>query len=467
MQIRTRLTIRFMFIVAGIMVIAMAYIYYAVSDHLYREFYLILRSKANLTAAVAIGRIESFESMPVTFAPEGRLDYYTENILIYNEENKLVYFFHPPRNPPGIEQLKTIRQKSEGKIILGNHHAQGQVFISPSGKQYVVVAKAFFDKGELENLLRTMLLIFLAMVALVYYLGWVFAGQALSPIRLVMNQVDAIHPSSLTQRLTTGKNKDEIDRLAETFNRLLERIHAAFTAQQQFLANISHELKNPFAIIASQAEIALNRERTTEEYKKTIQSIREEVMQVNEVSDQLMALSRIYSASDKIQMEPFRLDELVWKIQSHLFKSHPEYQVDIQMLQLPEEEIDLIYQMNEPLMRTALSNLVENACKFSPDHKAMVTFKTELEGITLDIEDSGPGIPDSDLLRIFDPYYRGQYKQHIKGSGIGLTLVASILQLHGVRIEVSNRQLTGCRFRLEFTPFHQSKELPITSTVSP
>lgn len=453
MQIRTRLTIQFLMIVAGIMFLAMGYMYFQVQRYLLGEFYNTLRSKANLTAAVAIARMER-EGPLESFAylADGP-SFYTENVTIYDHRDMMVYSFDRGARavPPGT--MAEIRRSGESAFMSGPYHALGQVFKAASGQTYVVVAEARFDQAELRRLLRLMILIFFTLLSLVALGGWIFAGQALSPISRIMNQVDAILPSDMSQRLYLANNKDEIARLVSTFNRLLDRLESAFQAQQRFLSNISHELRNPFTIMAAQADIALQRERSPEEYRRVLDSILEEIRNLNQVTDQLMALSRIHSGGADIPFGPIRLDELVWHAREMLLRASPTYQVQVSLDRLPESEADLEVQGNEALLRTALLNIMENGCKFSPDHKVhLLLDRNRDQQWFLEVRDAGPGIPESELRQIFEPFYRGQAQVSAKGSGIGLALVQSICQWHGVVLEVENLSPSGSLFRLTFPP---------------
>jgi len=453
MQIRSRLTVQFMMIVAGIMLLAMGYIYVEVQRYLLHEFYKTLRSKANLTAAVAIARMEQegpLESF--AFLADGP-SFYTENVTIYDHRDMMVYSFDRGAQTisPGV--MAEIRRSREHTFTAGPYHALGQIFRAASGNEYVVVAEARFEKGELFRLLRLMALIFITLLSLVALGGWVFAGQALAPISRIMNQVDALLPSDMSRRLHTVSRKDEIARLVITFNRLLDRLESAFRAQQHFLSNISHELKNPFTVIATQAEIALQRPRSPEGYQQALRSILEDIRDLNLVADQLMALSRIHSGGGDIPSVTLRIDELILSARESLLKARPDYRVQVEIARLPEQERNLQVQGNEALLRTALVNIMENGCKFSPDHQVSLRLDAaQGRHIILEIRDAGPGIPESEIRQIFDPFFRGKAQGSAKGSGIGLALVHSICSWHHIGLGVENLPTGGSLFSLQFPP---------------
>jgi signal transduction histidine kinase len=339
----------------------------------------------------------------------------------------------------------------ECRFVNDRFFALGKRFAAPSGKGYVVVAEAVFKPKELADLTRILLIVFGLSVALVAAGGWVFAGRALAPVSHIMNQVDALLPGDLGKRLETSNNHDELARLVFTFNKLLERIHRAFNSQKMFLSNVSHELKNPLTVIISQIEIALQKERDGEEYRQILQSVLEDARNINLMSDKLMQLAKINAGGEAIPMEPLRIDEVVWQAKEAVLKSNPDYRVHFEIRNLPDEEAKLSIRGNEQLLKTALINLMDNGCKFSADHRVNVQLSFDDSGKTaVEIRDEGAGIAAEDLPALFEPFYRSRHNGSIKGNGIGLSLVDSIVKLHRIDLKVERNQPKGAVFRMEF-----------------
>ncbi len=457
MQIRTRLTIQFMLIVASIMLVAMFYIYFQFKNHLQNEFFGNLRSKANLTAGVAVGRLER-EGSVETPSPGSTSSFtaFTENISIFDENGRRVYTFNPSPSDFAPATLQEIGQMGECRFPHGKYSAFGIRYVAPSGKRYIVIAEAVFKPTELHNLTRILVVVFCAFCALVAIGGWFFAGQALSPVSRIMNQVDALLPSDMSRRLETSKNHDELARLVVTFNRLLDRLQSAFNAQKLFLSNISHELKNPLTVIISQIEIILQKDRPAAEYRQTLQSVLDDARELNQISDKLMQLAKISASGAAVEFDSIRIDEAVWQAKAALLKSNPAYKVNFEVVNLPEEEGKLYVQANDQLLRTALTNLMDNGCKFSPDKHVKVRLSFLPEGnAVIEIQDQGPGIPEDEVPLVFEPFYRSPKTDTVKGSGVGLSLVDSIVKLHRIELRVSSQKPNGTMFRLQF-PMAQS-----------
>lgn len=451
MQIRRRLTIQFILIVAIIMVFALMFIHFEFEEQVRDDFYSNLKSKAIMTADMIVGHEVLYNEKKNETNPN--LSIYTENITIYNQDNKRIYSFNPGSEFLDAGKLSEIKSSGEYRFNREAFNALGLVYRDKSNNNYVVVAEAVFKSEHLNDLTKILMLVFILFIVLVAIGGWIFAGQALAPVNHIMNELEEILPTDMSHRLKIHNQNDELSRLVITFNNLLDRIQKAFVTQKLFLSNISHELKNPLSVIISQIEVSLQNERTPQQYKETLNSILDDTKNLNEVSNKLMQLARITADHTVVEFNEFRIDELVWQVKSQLVKAHPEYKIHFEIFNLPEDERNLVVNANEALIKTALVNLMENGCKFSPDYKIKVLMDCQLnQQIQIDIEDNGPGINEADLPYIFEPFYRSPQTSVIKGSGIGLSLVSSILKIHKIRMDVFPGVSGGTVFRLMFTP---------------
>ncbi len=452
MQIRTRLTLQFMLIAASIMLVATLYIYFQFKTHLENELYSDLLSKANLTAVVAVGQVERQDSLGAASAsPTANHSFYTENISIYAPNDERVYTFNPSPLDIKSATLSEIREAGSCRFKHGKFLAIGIKHSAPSGKEYVIISEAVFRPKPLTDLARILAIVFFAFLALVAIGGWVFAGQALAPVSHIMNQVDAVLPKDLSQRLETSNSHDELARLAITFNNMLDRIQRAFNAQKMFLSNVSHEIKNPLTVIISQIEIILQKDRPKAEYCQTLKSVLDDMREMDLMSERLMQLAKINAEGTMVEFEPLRIDELVWQAKATLLKSNPDYTINFEILNLPEAEEKLLVQGNEPLLKTALMNLMDNGCKFSSDHHVKVSLFFNGKGKpVVEFRDKGAGIAPEELATVFEPFYRSRQTASVKGTGIGLSLVDSIVKLHKVVLTVESNGSEETVFRMEF-----------------
>jgi signal transduction histidine kinase len=287
----------------------------------------------------------------------------------------------------------------------------------------------------------------------VFVAGWVYAGKALQPISKVIDQVDEITISSINLRVQEGDSKDEISKLARTFNNMLDRLETAFKAQKNFIANASHELRTPLTTITGQLDVALMNERTNPEYKHIISSVLDDIKNLNTVSNRLLLLAQASSGTSSAELVPLRIDDIIWQLKSELTKRNPEYKVNVSLDKdlIEEEQLTLIG--NEQLMKTAIGNLIDNGCKYSPDHQVNVSLENKDNVMILQFIDSGIGIQPEDMKHIFEPFYRGKNASMIKGHGIGLSLVERIVILHQGAIHVHSAPGEGTNVTLTF-PLH-------------
>jgi signal transduction histidine kinase len=162
-------------------------------------------------------------------------------------------------------------------------------------------------------------------------------------------------------------------------------------------------------------------------------------------------MAKVYSEDSNIAFEDIRLDEVVLQVRSALLRAQPGYRIFFDITGDIDLETALDVKGNEPLLKLAFTNLIENGCKFSPDKTVHINIITHTEGRPeLEITDNGPGIPQQDLPLIFQPFYRGVQQARAPGSGIGLSLVDSILRLHHIKLSIQSEQGKGTTFRLFF-----------------
>jgi signal transduction histidine kinase len=225
--------------------------------------------------------------------------------------------------------------------------------------------------------------------------------------------------------------------LANTFNELLARIEIAFQAQKMFLSNVAHELRNPLTVITTQLQIALEKDRSPESYRATLGSVLEDVRALNNTSAKLMQIAQV-EGNQQIKMQPIRVDELIWQAKQAVLASYPEAQIELEIDALPEREEELMVMANEALLRIALQNLFENACKFSKLQPVFVILNADApDTIQLTIADNGIGIPQAERDKVFQPFFRASNTEHIKGSGVGLSLVQRIVHLHHAQLNIA------------------------------
>ena len=200
--------------------------------------------------------------------------------------------------------------------------------------------------------------------------GYFYSIQVLSPINHIIYRVKIITASNLNLRLRTRGGDDEIDRLAATFNDMLNRLEEAFELKRDFISNASHELRTLLGVMMVHLEVALLSDRTPEEYKKVLSSLLEDIKNMRMLMNGLLELTEANMNVETLELYPIRIDELLWHAKSDLLSQHPDYKVVERYTLIPEDQKKLIVNGNE-LLRSALINIMNNGCKYSIDNQVL------------------------------------------------------------------------------------------------
>lgn len=456
MQIRTRLTVQFTLLVSGILLVSFLVIYYFTYTNTKDDFYDRLKSKAT-SMAVLQTKVKSIDNELLKIIDETNRGYiFNSNIFIFDEKNRLIYSnVATPAIHLSNFWLDEIRKSKEIRYTDGDYYVVGFYYKEYRFNNVVVLlgAQDLSGKVNLSNLRDWLIVLFISVTAIVAIVGWLFAQRALLPISKVMNELEGILPQKLDTRLDVPNQKDEIGRLVTTFNELLNRIENAFRLQKTFVANVSHELKNPLTKISSQLEVSLLKTRDTEEYQKTITSVLEDIRELTQLSNALLELAKVSEDRNVILTDRIRIDEVLWDARTILHQVKKNYRIQVDLGELPDEDTFLELRGNASLLKTAFLNLIENACKFSDDHTVQIRLTTTANAISLSFINLGKEIPKTEQALIFQPFYRSNKTADVKGYGIGLSLVERIVRLHGGSISAHSLKPSmpeGNEFRIIF-----------------
>ena len=377
-----------------------------------------------------------------------------EEVAIYDTAYHLLYHdamdIDKYRETTGL--LDSIRTRREMHYYYEDLQVNGFVYFF-RGKTYVITAAARDDDGyaRLKSLRLELALGFGIAILLTLLAGIVFSRKALQPVSKMVEKVAEISASRMDLRLSEGNGKDEIAELALTFNRMLDRLEQSFDAQKQFVSNISHELRTPLAAIIAAAEVSAIKERTPEEYRATLELLLQDARRLSRLSGDLLDLAKASYDAYGISFKDLRLDETLMDARQVILRANPEYRADLVFEKEIEEGDRIVIVGNEYLLKVAFSNLIENACKFSPDHRCWIGIGFTDGKTILRFRDRGIGIPAEDLATIFTPFFRGGNKRYAPGNGIGLSLTLRIITLHQGTISVESRQGEGTTFTIWFS----------------
>lgn len=276
-----------------------------------------------------------------------------------------------------------------------------------------------------------------------YTSGIFFSRHTFKPIRDIIDRVKTIGAENLHLRLDTQPGEDEIAEVTSTFNEMLSRLETAFETQNNFVSNASHELRTPITTMYGEAEIALARDRSNEEYKKTLQILLAQTEKLQHLTDSLLNLAQTGFDGKKQNFVELRIDELLMEVKETLNNIVPGNKIRIDFAYYPANEDDLLVKGNYPLLKLGLTNVMENACKYSNNDIVDVTLDRINDMLCIIVQDRGIGIPGPELRYIYDPFFRASNTGKFKGYGIGLPLTRNIFRLHKGNINVQSAHYKG------------------------
>ena len=441
LSIRAQLVLRFTLIVALILVLFSASIYYFSATYRKSEFYTRLRDKANTTARFLIKVNEvDLELLKIIDRNTITALYNEKKVVIYNSKNELMYDSLDDEYMEVTPQLlEEIREKGEVAYAIGEQEVIGLIYENGNDR-FVVLASALdkYGKRKLNNLKWVLLIGFVSSIIITVLAAMAYAGRALKPMSDVVKQVDQITISNLHMRVNEGNGTDEIAALAITFNNMLQRLNSAFQMQRSFVSNASHELRTPLTSITGQIEVSLMNKRTPEEYEAILNSILDDIRNLNSMSNGLLDLAKASSDISEIKLSHLRVDELLWETRSELLRRFPAYSIEIIFDEHVDDEVKLMVSGNEHLLKTAIINLMDNGCKYSPQHRVVVKLMLSGNKVSISFTDNGIGISGDDVKNIFNPFFRSLNAKPYPGHGLGLSLTERIIHVHGGAISVDS-----------------------------
>ncbi|WP_324670627.1 sensor histidine kinase [Hymenobacter sp. GOD-10R] len=431
MLIRNKLILRFTLLVVAIQLCLSAFVYYYSALSREQRYYHRLEAKAALIGSILIRRGNLQESKLRSFHRKDLLTMHDERISIYDQDGRMLYSTAAASKSAsdaayfariGKEKLVSFRQGALETVGIHYRH-QGRTY------QIFVAGRDEFGMREFEKLRLILLVGNLGTLVLIILAGWYFVEQSLQPISRIVTEVEGITASNLSLRVHEGNQRDEIARLAITFNQMLSGLELAFESQKSFLSHASHELRTPLANLLGTLETSAAYDTDLADAKQSINSAIEEIRHVIALTNGLLALAKADDTS--FRRLPVRLDECVTQAIAACSTKYPQHPLRLDFGFLPESVEDMFMVLgNAQLLTTAVLNLLDNACKYSQtDVRVTLGYRTPQE-LQLQIADAGLGMSEEELRRVFEPLYRGENGKHTLGYGLGLPITRKIVQLH-------------------------------------
>jgi len=285
--------------------------------------------------------------------------------------------------------------------------------------------------------------VFAAMVA-----AWVIAGRAVAPIRRLSRAAQDVSVTNLSERIHVSTTDQEVSRLEEELNSALARIEAGYEAQSQFIGNVSHELKTPISTLLIEAQVAKIGSPSVEKGYAFVDRAERELRRLGRLVESILTLARADLLQERA-LESVSVNDVV--LQS---VQHCKPLADQKRIGLIPNLVDSGSGLPEPtvtgapeLLETMLENLVRNAVAHSPDGASVaIDAGCAADTVQITVHDSGPGIPDEYIDRVFRRFVRAPNRDGRDGSGLGLAIAHTVARLHGGDIAARNNEHGGCSF---------------------
>jgi signal transduction histidine kinase len=299
---------------------------------------------------------------------------------------------------------------------------------------------------ESQGLFTFFLILIPLTLILAAFGGLYLSRRALAPVSAMIDKARSLSPERLAERIPVPTAQDEIRQLALTLNGLLDRLQQSFESQERFVADASHQLKTPLAILRGELDILRMKDRSRERPSREAEADRDafldsaaqELEYLSRMVEDLLLLARVDAGEAALSSGAVRLDELALEAVSRLKPIAQRRGVGVRF--------DLVAEHGEPeyevrgdadLLRSLLQSLIENAIKYSPAAggerapSVQVSVASEADWVWVRIKDEGPGIPVDDLPRIFERFYRSNTQpKGVGGTGLGLAIAKRISEVH-------------------------------------
>lgn len=438
MKITSKITLLFLGLSTGILLLLNAFILYFEYQFNYRDFFKRLEARTNITAEINL-------------LPGGNKTAYAEvrNRYLERLDGEREYIVKADKNGnyknPGVPDdfFRDIINLKSTTYRKNNKFFAGKVFEIGKDK-YIVIATALnaYGLSEIDELQKILLVGFFGALIIVFFVGRAFSNYTFAPVRKIIHRVNDITSDNLHLRLDEQSGKDEIAELALTFNNMLNRLETAFETQNNFVSNASHELRTPLTVINSELELALINSTGDDKHHEALKVIHDETNKLIQMLNSLLSLAQTGFDGKKQNWQRIRMDELVLTAVESVKKIMPESNIQIDFSALPADADSLYVLGNINLLHLAASNIISNGCKYSQNALVSVKLFLQHNSIVFSVTDRGIGIPATEVQHIFEPFFRASNTRQYNGYGIGLPLTLNIIRLHngtiGIRSEVNS-----------------------------
>ena len=362
------------------------------------------------------------------------------------KEGKILY----KTNDFYLEETETL-QEDDKLIFKEDEGYQNAIYVMEVEKpiKAFIVVVAYHIDDEMEDMVDLLLWIMPILFLLLLWVASRLIDKVLIPVRALSSQASHIHVDRLVATLDEGSEYSETVELNRAFNAMIARLEQGVSQLNRFNSDVSHELRTPLTAIRGEIETVLRHPRDEAYYRKSMESILYETGQIEAIVENLLALSKYDKESFSQSYKTVDLSSLLLGVLEQYAQKIEAKEIRVDILCLEP----IVYDCNKQLITTVLSNLMDNALKYSTEKSTVkLSLCMETGRAVFAIEDEGSGIPAEDLGRITERFYRVDQSRtrKIKGFGLGLSIVKNILDLHHAHLDIKSEMGKGTIVRVIF-----------------
>lgn len=461
-SVRVRLTLWYLAVLALVLIAFSIGVYFLLAQSLYDRLDSSLRNEVRALAAAYERQISEgkTESEAALSAQEERL-FNRQATAIFNSDGQMVAE-KPTRSGkharlPDLNVLQpddtyyyTLLEEEDGGRD-GRRIAVRRMPNTSNGKSYIFAVSQPLDRvvGELESMRRILFIAVPLALSLAGLGGWFLARRSLAPVVAMSDRARQIGAANLEERLPLGNGRDELGKLAATFNELLTRLETSFNQQRRFMADASHELRTPLSVIRTATDVTLGREHREEnEYRDALRIAGEQTHRLTRIVEDMFTLARADAGSRTLDESDFYLDELIAETARAAGVLAASKGIKLEQGAFSE----MLCHGDEGLLRQMLMNLLGNAIKHTPSAGVIHIGVEHCNGqYQIIVTDTGTGIPLEAQPYVFERFFRADNARARSGSdgggaGLGLAIARWIANAHKGQLQLKHSDMTGSIF---------------------
>jgi signal transduction histidine kinase len=411
--------------------------------------------------------------------PDGQ---YTEKFVqVFEADGRLRLASISLGGRPALVQSDVIRQGLEGRapiapVRVGERAGRATVLTARMGSDtYAILVGLYRDEidGHLAWLAWVLAAVWFAGIAATSAQGYLMASTALAPVVGITRRAERISGGDFSARLDPPAVHDEVGEMTESLNTVLERLNGALQAHRRFAADASHELRAPLTAIAGEVDVALAHPRTGEEYRDTLQIVRERAASLSALCEDLILLVQAQEGAPGVELREVFIREQLAEAARRLEADASARRIRIEARDLP----DLIAYADPRLLARVFDNVLTNAVHYNREGGRVTVGGTAEPPVggewtsgtaTITVSDTGCGIPPAEVERVFDRFYRVDRSRTRRtgGSGLGLAICREVLTVLGGSIRVRSSSSEGTTIEIT-VPGRRASDRTVSETLAP